>query len=169
MISSDELTSPARQVRATIGGIAGVFIYLAFIAALFFLGVLVFGGRINFWQAFVVAVYTLLPVSIVNRVLSTLLLYLKSPDEIHPIRAQETLVQDNLGILFSPAENPVLFVLASTIGILSFYLVWLRTVGLRNAGEKVSSTTAWAIPIIIFLLWVGMVTIITALFPAFVS
>ena len=30
----------------------GIFAFMTFLAALYMLGVLVFGGRINFWQAF---------------------------------------------------------------------------------------------------------------------
>lgn len=165
----DELTNPVRQVGSAVKSMVGLFAYFAFIAALFFLGVLVFGGRINYWQSLVVAVYAALPISIVQRILSLVLLYMKSPDEIHPILGQETLVQDNLGVLFSPAEHPVLFVIASSFGLLSFYALWLKATGLRNAGEKVSQAAAWSTVIVLWVLGLVLAVIFTALFPAFIS
>lgn len=165
----DELTNPVRQVGSAVKSMVGLFAYFAFIAALFLLGVLIFGGRINYWQALVVAIYAALPISIIQRILSLALLYLKSPDEIHPILGQETLVQDNLGVLFFPAEHPVLFVFASAFGVLSFYGLWLKATGLRNAGEKVSKTAAWSTAIVLWILGLTLAVIFTALFPAFIS
>jgi hypothetical protein len=105
----------------------------------------------------------------VQKLLSLVLLYVKAPEDIHPILGAETLVQDNLGILFSPAEHPVLFVLASSIGLLSLYSLWLKALGLRNAGTKVSSGTGWGAAITMWVLGVVLVVAITALFPNFIS
>ncbi|HLE62945.1 MAG TPA: YIP1 family protein [Pyrinomonadaceae bacterium] len=165
----EELKNPVQQAGSAVKSMVGLFAYFAFIAALLFLGVLVFGGKINYWQSFVAAIYAALPISIIQRVLSFVLLYLKSPDEIHPILGQETLVQDNLGVLFSPAESPVLFVIASAFGLLAFYALWLRATGLRNAGEKVSKSAAWGTAIVLWVLGMVLVVIFTALFPAFIS
>jgi hypothetical protein len=165
----DELTNPVRQIGSAIKSMVGTFAYFAFIAALLFLGVLVFGGRINYWQSLVVAIHAALPIVIIQRVLSFVLLYLKSPDEIHPILGQETLVQDNLGVLFSPAEHPLLFVLAASFGLLAFYALWLRATGLRNAGEKVSKAAAWSTAIVLWVLGLALTLVFTALFPAFIS
>ncbi|HET6647921.1 MAG TPA: YIP1 family protein, partial [Pyrinomonadaceae bacterium] len=142
---------------------------MAFLAALYMLGVLVFGGRINYWQSFAAVIYASLPVVVIQKVLSLILLYIKSVDDIHPLMGQETLVQDNLGILFSPADHPVLFVAASAIGILSFYGLWLKATGLRNAGQKVSKGAAWGTAITFWLLGLMLIMIITALFPSFIS
>lgn len=98
-----------------------------------------------------------------------MLLYVKSPEDIHPILGQETLVQDNLGVLVSPANHPVIFVLASAIGVLSFYALWLKATGLRNAGTKVSKGTAWGVALTMWILGVLLITGITALFPNFIS
>ncbi len=111
----------------------------AIIAALSLLGILAFGGRINFWQALAVTFYSALPVVVIQKLLGLVILYLKSPDDLHPILNQETTLQDNLGILFSPADHPVLFVMASFIGLTSFYGLWLRAKGLhmrRNEGKQ---------------------------------
>ena len=49
------------------------------------------------------------PIVVIQKLISFPLLYIKDIDDIHPIMGQETLVQDNLGVLFTPADHPVLF------------------------------------------------------------
>ena len=93
----------------------------------------------------------------------------KSPEDIHPILAQESLVQDNLGILFAPAVHPALFVLGSSIGVLSFYGLWLRAKALANAGTKVSSSAAWGVTITLFALSLVFGMIFATLFSSFMS
>jgi hypothetical protein len=100
---------------------------------------------------------------------SFILLYLKSPDDIHPLRGQETLLQDNLGILFEPKEHPVLFVAAASIGVLSFYKLWLSAKGLHEGGDRVSSTAGWGVAIVIWVIGLIFGLTITAIFPSFIS
>ena len=165
----DQAKNPVRRVLTASNTFVGVFAFMAFLSALYLLGVLVFGGRINFWQAFAALVYATLPIVVIQKVISLILLYIKSPDDIHPIMGQETLVQDNLGILFTPAEHPVLFVAASAIGLLSFYGLWLKATGLRYAGQRVSKAAAWGTAITFWILGLLFIIIITALFPSFIS
>ncbi|MCA1603326.1 MAG: YIP1 family protein, partial [Acidobacteria bacterium] len=120
-----QATQPIQQIQTAAKSFVKVFVGGTFIAALCFLGVLAFGGRINFWQAFAAMLYASLPIAVVSKILSLVILYVKAPGDIHPILGAETLVQDNLGVLFAPAEHPALFVLGSAIGVLSFYGLWL--------------------------------------------
>ncbi len=140
-----------------------------FVGVLCWLGVLAFGGRMNFWQSFAAVFYAFLPIAVIQRLLSLVILYVKDPDSLHPILGQETLVQDNLGVLFSPADHPALFVLGSVIGVLSFYGLWLRATGLKNAGEKVSSSAAWGVSITIWVLGLIVGMILASLFSSFMS
>jgi hypothetical protein len=165
----EQLKNPVQRVQTAVKSISGLFLLNAFLAALFMLAVLVFGGKINYWQSFVVMVYAALPVTVVQKLISFLILYIKSPDDIHPLRGQETLVQDNLGFLFSPSDHPVLFVAASWIGVLSFYALWLRATGLRYSGERVSSTAAWGAAILFWVLGLVLSLALAALFPAFIG
>jgi hypothetical protein len=165
----DQAKDPVQRVGTAIKSFVGVFAFMAFLATLYLLGVLVFGGRINFWQAFAALMYASLPIVVIQKVISLILLYIKSPDDIHPIMGQETLVQDNLGILFTPAEHPVLFVTASAIGLLSFYGLWLKATGLRHAGQRVSKAAAWGTAVTFWVLGLLFIVIITALFPSFIS
>ena len=46
----------------------------------------------NFWQAFAVVAYVSFPLTLIQKLISFLVLYLKAPEDIHPILGQETLV-----------------------------------------------------------------------------
>jgi hypothetical protein len=161
--------SPPQRVGNAIKGLVWSFILFIFVGALYLVGVLIFGGRMNFWQALAVAVYAALPAVVITKVVSFILLYLKSPDDIHPLRGQETLLQDNLGILFEPKEHPVLFVAAASIGVLSFYKLWLSAKGLHEGGDRVSSTAGWGVAIVIWVIGLIFGLTITAIFPSFIS
>jgi len=160
---------PIQRVQTAAKGYVSAFAGGCFVALLCLLGVLAFGGRINFWQALAATLYASLPIAVVTKLLSLVLLYIKAPEDVHPILGAESLVQDNLGILFAPAQHPALFVLGSVIGVLSFYGLWLRAKGLANAGQKVSSSAAWGVTITLFVLGLIFGMIFATLFSSFIS
>jgi len=145
------------------------FLLMAVLAALYMLGVLLFGGRLGFWQALAVAAYAALPIAVIGRVLSLVLLYVKDPDDIHPILGQNGLVQDNLSVLVKAADHPVIYTVLTSFGILSFYHLWLTATGLRNGGERVSSTSAWSVALIIWGLGLLLGAGFSAVFGNFLS
>lgn len=160
---------PVQRVQTVLKSFVGFFVFACFVAGLCLLGVLAFGGRINFWQALATVMYSYLPVVVIMKLVSLVILYIKAPEDIHPILNAETLLQDNLGILFKPADHPALFVMGSTIGVLSFYGLWLRAKGLQHAGQKVSSGTAWGVSITLFVLALILGMIFATLFSSFIS
>ena len=160
---------PVQRVQTVLKSFVGFFVFACFVAGLCLLGVLAFGGRINYWQALATVMYSYLPVVVIMKLVSLVILYIKAPEDIHPILNAETLLQDNLGILFKPADHPALFVMGSTIGVLSFYGLWLRAKGLANAGTKVSSSTAWGVSITLFVLALILGMIFATLFSSFIS
>ncbi len=164
-----QLKQPIQRVQSAAKTFVGVFVFISFVAALCLLGVLAFGGTINFWQAFAAVAYAYVPVAVIGKLASIIILFIKSPDDIHPMLGQETLLQDNLGILFSPAEHPALYVLGSAIGVLSLYGLWLKAKGLANAGQKVSSSAAWGVAITLWVLALGLGMIFATLFSSFMS
>jgi hypothetical protein len=160
---------PFAKASGAINGVVGTFVILAILAALYLLGVLVSGARIKFWQAFSVAIYAALPVIVLQNLISLLLLFLKSADDIDPIKGQRGLARADLGVLFNPAEHPYLFVLASSFGLFTLYGLWLTATGLRHAGEKVTSGTAWSISIGLWVLGLLLGLGAAALFPTFIA
>jgi Yip1-like protein len=160
---------PVQRAQTAAKGFIGLFVFVSFVAALSLLGVLAFGGRINFWQAFASVIWGYLPIILITKLVSLVILYIKEPEDIHPVLNAESLLQDNLGILFTPAEHPALFVLGSFIGVLSFYGLWLRAKGLANAGQKVSSSTAWGVSITLSVLALIVGMIFATLFSSFMA
>ncbi len=165
----EQAKAPSAQAAKIISTIVGAFFSVAFVAALCLVGVLAFGGRMHFWQAYAAVAYVIFPFTVIQKVISFIILFVKSPDDIHPILGQESLVTDNLGILFKAADHPVLFVLATSIGILSFYRLWLTATGLREAGYKVSSSAGWGVSITLFGLFLLLGVALAAIFPGFLS
>jgi hypothetical protein len=165
----EQLKNPIQRVLGVVSMASGIFIITALIAAIYMLGILAFGGRSNFWQAVAVMFYSAVPVSVIQKLLSLVILYVKSPDDMHPILNAENLVQDNLGVLIAPANHPVLFVIASSIGLLSFYGLWLKATGLHKGGTKVSKNVAWGVAVTLWVLGLLLATGLTALFPQFIQ
>jgi len=163
------LKNPIERVGGVVKTIIGVFFLGVLAAALCLLLVLVFGGRINFWQALAVVFYSWLPVVAIQKILGLVILYLKSPDDLHPIRHQDTTLQDNLSLLVSGTDHPVLFVLLSFIGLTWFYFLWLRAKGLHYGGTKVGSSAGWGVSLILYIMLMLFAVITTSLFPSFVS
>ena len=161
----EQAKSPVQQAGKVVSTVAGTFFTTAFVAALCLLGVLAFGGRMHFWQAYAAVAYVVFPFTVIQKVISFIILFVKSPDDIHPILGQESLVTDNLGILFAAKDHPVLFVVATSIGILSFYRLWLTATGLREAGYKVSSSAGWGVAITLFVLYLLFGMAFAVIFP----
>lgn len=164
-----QLKDPVQTAGRAVTTVVWVFVFTALAAAFALLLVMLFGGRINFWQSVAALLHAALPYTIINQVLSLIILFLKDPDTIHPTLGQAGLVTDNLGALVSPAEHPVLYSVASAFGVLTFYLVWLRATALRHAGERVSSGTGWAVSIIFWVVGLLFYVALSALFGNFIS
>jgi hypothetical protein len=160
--------SPVSRITSPLTEIGGIFLFLCFLAAIFLLLAMIFGGRLTYWQALCVATYASLPPMVIDKLLSLVLLYIKAPEDIDALKGQRGLVRADLGILFSPAEHPYLYVFGSMIGLLTLYGLWLEATGLRHAGEKISSASAWTIALLLWLVGLVLALIAAALFPAFV-
>lgn len=165
----EEAKAPGKIAGGAVTTFVGGFVLACIMAGLYMLLVLLFGGRLGFWQGLATAIWAALPPLLIGRVLSLVLLYIKDPDDIHPVRGGSGLVTDNLGVLVNPSEHPVIFVVLSTFGVLSFYHLWLTATGLRNASVKLSSGSAWTIAIILFLLALLLATAFSALFSGFIT
>ena len=165
----EEAKAPGRIAGGVVTTFVGGFALACVMAGLYMLLVLLFGGRLGFWQGLATAIWAALPPLLIGRVLSLVLLFIKDPDDIHPVRGGSGLVTDNLGVLVNPSEHPVIFVVLSAFGVLSFYHLWLTATGLRNASEKLSSGSAWTIAIIFFLIGLLLATAFSALFSGFIT
>jgi hypothetical protein len=165
----EQQKSVITQIGNVAKAVVGQFFGVAILAALYLVAVLAFGGRMHYWQTYAAIAYVSLPFTIIEKGISFIILYLKSPDDVHPLLGQQTLVYDNLGLLVSGKDHPVLFVIATTIGVLSFYRLWLTATGLREGGHKVNSSAAWGAAITMFVLFLLLGMGFAAIFPSFLS
>ena len=161
--------NPVVRVGQAVSGFAGSVFWHAFLGGVFFLFALAMGGQMNYWQAFSAAVYASFPVAVIRFILSSIILFIKDPLEIHPITGQTSLIQDNLSFLVVPSENPVIYTLLAMLSLLSFYWVWLNSIGIKNAGEKVTSTIGWSAALTVYLLLILLGIVAAFLFPSFIS
>jgi hypothetical protein len=164
-----EAKSPPKIAGNAVTTFVGAFVLSCIFAGLYMLFVLLFGGRLGFWQGLSLAVWAALPPVLIGKVLSLVLLYVKDPDDIHPLLGQNTLVTDNLGALVRPADSPVLFSVLSAFGVLAFYHLWLTATGLRHASDRLSKGSAWTIAIIFWGIGLLFAVASSALFGSFIS
>ncbi|PYS50333.1 MAG: hypothetical protein DMF68_07465 [Acidobacteria bacterium] len=169
IIAQAENQGVLTKIITPLSGINFAFLIMLLLAGIYTLCVLAFGGRINFWQALCVAAYSSLPPIVIERILSLILLYVKSKDDLETIRVQRGLARADLGILVSAMDHPYLYTIASMMGIFTLYGWWLAATGLRNAGEKLSSGSAWTILIILWLLGVALALAGAMFAPSFVG
>jgi hypothetical protein len=165
----EQAKAPTYQISSFVQKIVGAFFFLAFIAALYLLGVLAFGGRMHYWQSLAVAAYTAFPVVMIQKLISFIVLFLKSPEDIHPLIGQESLVYDNLGFLIASKDHPVLWAVATAIGILSFYKLWLTARGLQYGATKVSSSAGWGVAITLWVLGLLISVALATFFGSFLG
>jgi Yip1 domain len=165
----EDAKNPVSRAGQAVTGFVGTTFGMAFLALIYFLFALAMGGTMNYWQAFAAAVYASFPIAVIRFVLSTIILHIKDPTDIHPILGQNSLITDNLGVLFSPADYPVVYSVLSAIGILSIYWIWLTATGITNTGERVASSVGWTAALSIFGLLLVFLAAMGFLFPSFIS
>jgi hypothetical protein len=161
--------SPASRITGPLNTAGGVLLILLAVAGIFLLCVLMFGGRMNYWQALSAAAYASLPPLVIQNLLSIVLLYIKPVEQIDPLKDQGGLVRADLSLLFTPAEHSFLYVIGSFIGILSLYRLWLTATGLRETSVRLSTASAWTIALTLASLYALLMILLVAIFPSFAS
>jgi hypothetical protein len=147
-------TEAQREMGVRMGKILGAVFIPALVpitiaagSALYLLGVLAFGGAINYKQSLAVWTYSSLPPSVLTAIIWIAVLFLKAPETVDPQR----LLVTNPGAYMSEEASPVLVALLSQFDLLRFYGMFLAALGLRRVG-KLSSGAAWTIVIGLWLL-----------------
>ena len=163
-----DATSVIGRVRGVFGQAGWTLIFMLILASLYLLCVMAFGGRINFWQALTVATYGTLPPVVISVILNLIVLYTKAAEDIDVFKGARGLARADLGLLFAPADHPLLYVIGSFMGVFTLYGWWVTVAGLRNTATKLSNASAWTIAFLLWLLGLVCVLILAAIFPQFV-
>ncbi|HYJ45614.1 MAG TPA: hypothetical protein VEV81_03300, partial [Pyrinomonadaceae bacterium] len=74
-----------------------------------------------------------------------------------------------LGLLFSVADHPQLYVIGSFIGIFSLYGWWVTVSGLHNTAAKLSKASAWMIAFLLWLLGLIVSLVLSIVFASFMK
>ena len=149
-----QATEQQKEMQVRVGKIIGALaipisvpVAIAAGAALYLLGVMLFGKSISYRKSLAVWCYSWLPPSILGALIALLVLFLKAPDTIVP----ERLVATNPGALLGEESSRVLAAFLSQFDLLRFYGLFLAALGLRKVA-KLSSGQAWGIVLGLWLL-----------------
>ena len=147
-----------RALESTVGR------YMAFIGPVFFplvllllaglllLILMVLGHSPGFSQLFSVAVHSFLAYSVVAHALSLAVIYLaQDPASLDP----RNLIQSHLGVLIDQTASPVLFTLAASFDLLTFYNLFLLSLGVSViCGRRAGFGTGLGAVLPLWALWV---------------
>jgi hypothetical protein len=131
--------------------IIGITMAFAIGAALYMIGVMAAGNRISYPQALSVWAYSSFPPALLTGLLSIVLLFLKSPDDIDPSQLRGGIVHADLGVLVNAKASPVLAAALGSIDLFAFYGLFLAALGLRYVA-RLSSGQAWGIVLTIWII-----------------
>jgi len=141
----------------------GVAIMIAAGAGLYLLGTMLMGGRMSYRQALSVWTYSSFAPGLLQSILTIVLLYVKSPDDLDFSRPGAGLLVTNLGALLGAGASPVLRGALSWFDLFTFYGMFVAATGLRIVG-RLSSGAAWTIVLGLWLLCVLFAVARAALF-----
>ncbi len=162
--------NPISRATESVGTFSKYVFAIAVISGIFFLLIMIMGGKINYLQAFAVTAYAWFPVSIVRSVLASIVLFIKDPNQVHPILGQQGgLISDNLSFLVTPSQHPVIFTLLASLSLISFYWLFLNATGLKEGGERVTSGSAWMSTVAVWLIGIILSLAMAFAFPSFMS
>ncbi len=122
-------------------------------AALYLAGVAAMGGRMTYKQALAVWAYSSFPPAVLGLIANLIVLFIKSPEDIDPVKDARGLVHANPSLLIDSAAHPVLATLLGSLDLFAIYGLILAAIGLRRVG-RLSSGSAWSIVLGLFVLGV---------------
>jgi hypothetical protein len=142
---------PVFKLLGPVIAVVGFFVVLAVGAGLYLLGSMMLAKAMGYWQALSVWAYASYPPTIIMMLLSIVVLFIKSPEDIDVMKAQGGLVRANLGFLVDGTANPVLATAVGALDLFAFYGLFLAALGLRKAG-RLSSESAWMIVLVVWVI-----------------
>jgi hypothetical protein len=140
-----------------------VILIVIFVGGLiYWLGANAMGGDARYLHGVSVWVYSWFPPFVVSMILNTVVLFLKSADDIDVVASSGGLIQANPSMLIDGKAQPVLNALLSSIDLFAIWGWILAAIGLRVVA-KLTSGTAWAVVMILALTGIA-IKVVWALF-----
>jgi len=159
----EQASHPVVKYFAIGGQTIAVIIFFFVFVLLYFLGVMLMGGKMSFLQSMGVTAYSWFPTVLISTLLNFILLFVKPTDSYDTALGIRGLVQANLGFLVNAKTQPILSALLSSFDVFQFYGMFLVAVGMRITG-RISSGSAWSIAIGVWLLGVAIRIFFAAVF-----
>jgi hypothetical protein len=136
--------NPVLKAVNYISPLIAVAIIYAAGAALYMLGVMLMGRSITYRQSLSVWAYSSFAPNLLTILVSFILIFLKSQEELETMQPGRSLARANLGILVDPKATPMLAALLGSFDVFIFYGLFLAALGLRKVA-RLSSGAAWGI------------------------
>lgn len=152
----DNAVNMQMTISRVVTYIVPIFALIGFVIGglLYWLAGKAFGSSMSLWGAVAVYVYSSFPQTIVGLIANTIVLFLKSADDIDIATSQRGLIHASLGFFIDGKTMPVLATFLNTIDLFQIWGWVLAAIGLRVVG-KISSSSAWAIVLIFVAISLG--------------
>ncbi len=131
-IAARQNSPTSRIVSLVQAPVLGIVVYLA-LAGIFMLAFLLMQSPLKFKKTLSVTIWALAPASIVQQLLSIVVLYLKEP---YTVEATSGIVMSNLGFVVDSQAHPMLHSLLSSLDVFSLWGIVLLSIGFAAISEK---------------------------------
>jgi hypothetical protein len=128
-----------------ISAVVGPLIFYAIVAALLlFIYKFFYAGAVSFKQSLSITAWSMFPVGLVTTPLMLLIFWLKEDWNLNP----QNVLQANLSLLLDKAETAKpLWALATSLDLVSFWIMALLATGFGVAIKKSTGSTLWGVAI----------------------
>jgi len=149
------------KVFAYVAALLGSLVMALVTAVALLLGFYLMGADVKFSKTLSVVMYSLFAFSLIATILGvTILMIASEPSELDVTN----LVASNLGPLVDRTESPVLATLLSSIDVITFYYLFLLSLGMAITTRKSLSASATVV-ILVWLVYLGVKLGWAALMP----
>ena len=161
-------SNPALKVVNYVSPVIGVAIFYTIGAALYLLGVMLMGRSISYAQALAVWAYSTFAPNLLTIVVSFVLLFLKSQEDLETMKPGQSLAHANLAMLVDPKASPALAAFLGSFDVFIFYGLFLSALGLRKVA-RLSSGAAWGIVLALWLIGIILKVALAAITGTVIS
>jgi hypothetical protein len=141
----------------------GTIIYFLIGGLLYWLLSNLMGASIRFPHGLSVWIYSWFPPAVVSTLANIIVLFFKSSDDIDILTSQNGLIKANPSFLVDARTMPVL---ATFLASFDLFAIWgwiLAAIGLQRVA-KLSAGSAWAIVLILALIWIAAKVVLSLIF-----